>query len=263
MSNIIKAMLAEFSYFLEKYIDQTSILWSLIFVGFCCAVLFSITLKIVSVVISVNFQPNSKNLNKVMTCIYFASTFICSCIADDLSKAAYTWDSKLHRVMSNFEYMLSFTSNRDIFTNALNIADTTRNNDNLFKIAMYLNDKQWNTVFNSAGNSSWYFEKVYKAISDILRIGDYNLSLNVMYQGILAYIPAIIIFAVIVMIYLKISKEYKKYVFLLLIFIAICPFFSLGANIFMCVMLCSGTCILSYAEKICENAVKRFEKQPS
>ena len=80
--------------------------------------------------------------------------------------------------MSNFEYVMSFKTNRHAFLFALNLPDNAQNKKSLFKMALYLNNKQWNSVFDNAGEGAWYFEKVKKAIFEILHAGDCHLMLK-------------------------------------------------------------------------------------
>ena len=74
--------------------------------------------------------------------------------------------------MSNFHYVLSFKANRKLFLNALSLPDNTTNNSGLFQIAMYLNNNQWQKVYDNAGGSQWYFTKLKRSVDEILKVGD-------------------------------------------------------------------------------------------
>ncbi len=51
MLSLMKAQLAEFSYFLEKYFGLTSIIWSILFMSFCYALFFALVTKIIEYII--------------------------------------------------------------------------------------------------------------------------------------------------------------------------------------------------------------------
>ena len=179
----MKAMLAEFSYFMEKYFGKTSILWSIVFMAVCCAVIFITITRVIEYIVekrgnsgrqkvvhwsndSVKAAELSKEsgaeskktgeLPKKKTLkfklyglytVYSAFILLCSYSFNKLVLLTYTWDSKLQRVMSNFTYMLSFKSNRKLFFNALSLPDNVFNKNHVFNIALYLNDSQWDNNF--------------------------------------------------------------------------------------------------------------------
>ena len=51
MFRVMKAMLAEFSYFMEKYFGKTSILWSIVFMAVCYAVIFITITRVIEYVV--------------------------------------------------------------------------------------------------------------------------------------------------------------------------------------------------------------------
>ena len=181
MYKILKSMLAEFSYFIEKHFGITSILWSILFMAGCCAIVGVVIMKTAEIIscckstkkakksgsksggkngitdsdeaASVVSADNTGN-NECGKCknglsmfpVYVGFTVVCSYMMNRLIALSYTWDSKLQRVMSNFHYVLSFKANRKLFLNALSLPDNTTNNNGLFQIAMYLNNNQWQKV---------------------------------------------------------------------------------------------------------------------
>lgn len=232
MFRLLKSMMAQFSYFLEKYMNADSIVWTVIFIALYCSIIFVVILKIVETVLK-----HKKNLCTLYP-LYPVITAITSLIMNRLISTAYTWDSKLQRVMSNFEYIMSFKTNRQIFLSALNLPDNTYNQEHIFKIAMYLNDSQWNTVSKAAGNSAWYFEKVQKAFQDILKLGNWHLSLGITYQGLLTFLPIIAIAAISAAF---ITKKKKTSGYMMFAVAVLCVLENFGAGIFTCIMLYFGT----------------------
>ena len=71
--------------------------------------------------------------------VYIGIMLLITYFINYLVNTAYTWNSKLQRVMSNFEYVLSFKTNRHAFLFALNLPDNVQNKKSLFKIALYMN----------------------------------------------------------------------------------------------------------------------------
>lgn len=284
MYKILKSMLAEFSYFIEKHFGITSILWSILFMAGCCAIVGVVLMKAAETIAcckhekkvkksvvkngeavgkddvaasEVNADNNSdsgrcgkcKNSLSLFP-VYVGFTVVCSYIMNRLIALSYTWDSKLQRVMSNFHYILSFKANRKLFLNALSLPDNTTNNNGLFQIAMYLNNKQWQNVYDNAGGSQWYFAKVKKAIDEILKVGDTHLTLGVIYQGAAMLIPIvlIIVFGAILLL-----KGKKLHGILVLVCAGLCVFGNFGAVIFMAAMLIFGE-LLSI---IVDNSLKK------
>lgn len=242
MYRVLKSDLAVFSYFLEKYFGITSIIWSIIFIAIGCALIFSVAAKLLEI-----------KVKKQLFMAYIGFSMICSVIVNHLVTMVYTWDSKLQRVMSNFCYVLSFASNRKGFFNALNLADNESNQNHLFQIAMYLNDTQWNTITQSVGESSWYFKKVERAITEILRLGNCHLSLGIIYQNIFAYIPMLLIFCLAIYYFRKRKKTW--------IIIAasgcLCLIENLGATIFLCIMIYAGNIFFLWTKKTLQNIIQK------
>ena len=50
MYKILKSMLAEFSYFIEKHFGITSILWSILFMAGCCAIVGVVIMKTAEII---------------------------------------------------------------------------------------------------------------------------------------------------------------------------------------------------------------------
>lgn len=244
MLRVLKSMMAEFSYFLEKYFDITSILWSVLFISVCCAIVSIVVVKVIEILLARSGKPEKKCFP-----IYIGCTLFFSYIVNRLLLLPQTWDSKLQRVMSNFQYVLSFTTNRRAFLDSLMLPDNVTNQDNLFNIAMYLNDSQWKQVLEATGDGGWYFQKVQKALTEILRLGDNHLSLNVVYQNWMAYIP--MIFIILLGIAL-IIKHQKISGMLVLISGVLCIVYTFGTSIFMCIMLYLGSAIYMCLSKRCK-----------
>ena len=169
--------------------------------------------------------------------VYVGFTVVCSYMMNRLIALSYTWDSKLQRVMSNFHYVLSFKANRKLFLNALSLPDNTTNNNGLFQIAMYLNNNQWQKVYDNAGGSQWYFAKIKKAVDEILKVGDTHLTLGVVYQGAAMLIPIALI---IVLGAILLLKGKKLHGILVLVCAGLCAFGNFGAVIFIATMLILG-----------------------
>ena len=239
MLRILKSLLAEFSYFLEKYFDVTSIAWSVIFIAFCFAVIIGSAVKGLFWIIKT--KKTKKKIQEVRVDLFFpiytGIMLFITYFVNYLVNTAYTWDSKLQRVMSNFEYVLSFKTNRHAFLFALNLPDNAQNKKSLFKMALYLNDKQWHSVFNNAGEGAWYFEKVKKAIFEILHVGDCHLMLKPFQQGWLAYLP--IAGMLIILLIFLLRRNWMN----ALASTAACIFglfVNMGAGIFMLSAICFG-----------------------
>lgn len=157
MYKILKSMLAEFSYFIEKHFGITSILWSILFMAGCCAIVGVVIMKTaeiiscckstkkakkgvgkngitdgdeaVSVASAANTGDNECGKYKnglSLFPVYVGFTVVCSYMMNRLIALSYTWDSKLQRVMSNFHYVLSFKANRKLFLNALSLPEIGR-----------------------------------------------------------------------------------------------------------------------------------------
>lgn len=229
MLSLMKAQLAEFSYFLEKYFGLTSIIWSILFMSFCCALFFTVIIKIIEFIL---YKKKQKLYNLYYLCVILTAVF--GYIMNILITQAYTWNSKLQRIMSNFNYVLSFDSSRKAFLNALSLPDNTVNKKNLFLIAMYLDDKQWKSITKSLGDGGWYFEKIQKSLGQILKIGKMHLSLGVIYQGMSVYIPLVMIVALGIILLIK---KYKSAGVLVFICSAVCLLGNLGSNIFIVITL--------------------------
>lgn len=241
---VLKSMMAEFSYFIEKYCDITSILWTILFISACCAIISVIVVKVIEILWAHSGKSEKNGFPMYIGCVIFFSY-----IVNRLLLLPQTWDSKLHRVMSNFQYVLSFTTNRRAFIDSLMLPDNVTNQDNLFNIAMYLNDLQWKQVLEATGDGGWYFQKVQKALTEILRLGNNHLSLNVMYQNWMAYIPMIFI---ILLGIILIIRHQKISGMLILISGVSCIVYTFGASIFMCMMLYLGCVLYIYLSKRCK-----------
>lgn len=276
MFRVMKAMLAEFSYFMEKYFGKTSILWSIVFMAVCCAVIFITITRVIEYIVeergnsgrqkvvhwssesvkAAEFSSESgtepkktgelpkKKILKFklygLYTVYSALILLCSYSFNKLVLLTYTWDSKLQRVMSNFTYMLSFKSNRKLFFSALSLPDNVFNKNHVFNIALYLNDSQWNNIIEKLDSEKWYFEKVQKAIYEILHIGDYHLSLGVLYQGILSYIPIALLVLLGVILFVK---NYKIDACVVVIISGVCLLYNFGTCIFVCISMYLGLLI--------------------
>lgn len=279
MYKILKSMLAEFSYFIEKHFGITSILWSILFMAGCCAIVGVVLVKAAEIIacckhtkkvkksvikngeaaeeddvtggavtaseVNADNNSDSGDSGRCGKCknglslfpAYIGFTVVCSYMMNRLIALSYTWDSKLQRVMSNFHYVLSFKANRKLFLNALSLPDNTTNNNGLFQIAMYLNNKQWQKVYDNTGGSQWYFAKVKKAIDEILKVGDTHLTLGVIYQGAAMLVPIALI---IVLGAILLLKGKKLHGILVLVCAGLCAFGNFGAVIFMAAMLILG-----------------------
>ena len=73
MLRILKSLLAESSYFFEKYFGATSIAWSVIFVAFCSAVIIGSTVKGLFWVIGIKKNKKKKSLMPFDFNAYFIS----------------------------------------------------------------------------------------------------------------------------------------------------------------------------------------------
>ena len=60
MYKILKSMLAEFSYFIEKHFGITSILWSILFMAGCCAIVGVVIMKTAEIYLVVKVQKKQK-----------------------------------------------------------------------------------------------------------------------------------------------------------------------------------------------------------
>ena len=69
MLRILKSLLAESSYFFEKYFGATSIAWSVIFVAFCSAVIIGSTVKGLFWVIGI--KKNKKKTETAKVNLFF------------------------------------------------------------------------------------------------------------------------------------------------------------------------------------------------
>ena len=252
MYKILKSMLAEFSYFIEKHFGITSILWSILFMAGCCAIVGVVIMKTAEIIscckstkkakksgsksggkngitdsdeaASVVSADNTGN-NECGKCknglsmfpVYVGFTVVCSYMMNRLIALSYTWDSKRQRVMSNFQYLLSIKAHRKLFLNALSLPDNTTNNNGLFQIAMYLNNNQWQKVYDNAGGSQWYFAKIKKGVAMLIPIA------------------LIIVLGVILLL-----KGKKLHGILVLVCAGLCAFGNFGAVIFMATMLILG-----------------------
>ena len=263
MSKMLKIMLAQFSYFMEKYIGEDSVIWSILFVGICCSAIFAAAVKIIERMLQEKQKKrDSKQVIKNFFPLYIGISTILTYMMNQLMLHAYTWNSKLIRVMSNFNYVLSFDSNRKAFLKALSLPDNTYNQEHLFKIAMYLNDNQWQKVTDALGSGGWYFQKIQMAVTNILRVGDMDLSphlsLAVLYQNATAYIPLLL--TCLMGIYLLICKKDAMSGIMLLVISVVSVLFTMGAGFFFCVMIFAGVVFYMWTQKT-ENQIMNLVKK--
>lgn len=232
MIRIPKGMMAEFSFFLEEHFNITSIIWTILFMAVCFAIVSMWVIYIAKYIVAKKTQKKF-SIYPVYTGVTMVSFFI----MNHLVATAYTWDSKLQRVMENFNYVLTFPANRNLFFSALEIPNNTANQKNIFDIALYLNDAQWNKVIDTADGGGWYFGKVYKAITEILRLGESHMSLDIIYQNYWTFIPVILIvlFGTILII-----RKKRLSGILVIISGLLCIIGNLGAGIFVLTMLLAG-----------------------
>lgn len=175
-----------------------------------------------------------------------------------LVSQAYTWDSKLQRVMQNYQYIMAFDSNRRAVFKALSLPDNVVNRNSVFSMAMYFNDKHWDVIKNAVGDGGWYFAKVQKAITEILRIGDCHMSLGVIYQGTAAFVPIILIAAI------GLTFMIKKKVLpgvLILALSLMCILGNLGAGIYVLTALLLGLAVDKWLDVSLKNMEKKLKKQ--
>lgn len=231
MYRTLKAVMAEFSYFMEKYFNITSSIWTVVFIAIIWAMLFAFICKGLEIILNrkrkIRFFP-----------IYICSTILIGLLVNGLMISPEMWNSKLQRVKSNIEYVTSFPANRKIFFDALSIPDNDTNKDNVFKIAKALNEEQWNNVKKCTGDGKWYFEKVEKAIKEILKVQKYHVSLPVSEQYGTSMVPMLLLMILSVVLYIK----HKHLDATLTIFVSILSyFFSFGGSIFLVIMMYAGT----------------------
>lgn len=198
---MLKIYLGQFSYFLEKYFGLTSIIWTILFT----AILFAFfTTALVKLCEMVYRAKTNKNVSFFPGCV--AVSFLSSYVMNYYISNVTFWNSKLQRVMSNVEYVLSFDTSRKLFLYSLNLPDNTYNQNHLYQIAMYLNNSQWGAINSAAGDGSWYFESVQKAVTEILKLDGYHMSLQAFLQGGVTYLPAVLIFILSGLMFIKKEK---------------------------------------------------------
>lgn len=253
MFRIIKSQLAEFSYFLEKYFGITSIVWSVLFIAGACAVIGIAISKTVE-----SIYKKNKHKDCSFFSLYILITGITGFIMNVLISQAYTWDSKLQRVMQNYQYIMAFDSNRRAVFKALSLPDNVVNRNSVFSMAMYFNDEQWNVIKNAVGDGGWYFAKVQKAITEILRIGDCHMSLGVIYQGAAAFVPVILIAAIGLTFLIK--KKILPGVLILALSL-MCILGNLGAGIYVLAALLLGLAVEKWLDASLKNMEKKLKKQ--
>lgn len=235
MYRVLKSVMAEFSYFLEKYFDITSTLWTILFIAVACAMVVATICKAGEIAIKRHKKKRIRFLP-----IYLCSSIILSLLVNGLMISPEMWNSKLQRVMSNIEYVTSFPSNRDMFFDALSIPDNETNKSKVFKIAESINDEQWDAVKEHAEDGGWYFKKVEKAIKEILRLGYYHLALPVSKQYGFGVIPALSMIAFSMMLFFKHKKSDAV---IAIACSVLCFLYTLGGSIFLAVMCYTGICM--------------------
>ena len=150
MFRIIKSQLAEFSYFLEKYFGITLIVWSILFIAGSCALIGIAISKTAEII-----YKKKKHKDCSFLSLYLLLTGITGFVMNVLVSQAYTWDSKLQRVMQNYQYIMAFDSNRRAVFKALSLPDNVVNRNSVFSMAMYFNDKHWDVIKNAVGDGGW------------------------------------------------------------------------------------------------------------
>lgn len=223
MYRILKSVFAELSYCLEKYLCLDSILWSILLVAAGCAMVSVVLIKTAEILTKKKFNI-----------LYYLCTVICSYFIDVLLLRVQTWDSKLQRVMSNWNYVMSFQSNQEPFFQALGIPCNAANRSGSFRLAMFLNGSQWEKVANEFGEGGWYFQKVEKAMQEILQIRGRHLCLGIINQDVAAWIPLLAILFLGAA--LLIRKQWVSGAAVICCG-ALCLLGNLGASIFMLAML--------------------------
>ena len=253
MFRIMKSQLAEFSYFLEKYFGVTSIVWSILFIACTYAVIGIAVSKTLE-----RIYKKKKHKDCSFLSLYLLLTGITGFVMNALISQAYTWDSKLQRVMQNYQYIMAFDSNRRAVFKALSLPDNIVNRNSMFSMAMCFNDGQWDTIKNAVGDGGWYFAKVQKAITEILRIGDCHISLGVIYQGAAAFVPIILIATIGLMLLIK--KRILPGV-LILVLSLMCIFGNLGASIYVLAALSFGLAVDKWLNVYLKDMGKKLKKQ--
>lgn len=251
MYRILQTAMAEFSYMLEKHLMVTSMLPTAIIIAAAYAAVLAVVFLCVEAVCRKKytfcFRPAA-----------IAAAWAVSITGDALMRMPQTWDSKIYRVMSNFQYITSFDTNRQIFLSSLALPDSKYNKAHLFEIALKLNDAQWASVAEGTGGSSWYFLKVEKAIREICRIGNCHLSIRVMHQCLAAYISCIILAALGVALF---YRKHKIEAILVILVSVTCRWYSLGGAIFLCTMVLTIEGAWWYAQKLRMRNGKRNHPQ--
>lgn len=250
MYGVMRVMMGDFSYFLEKYAGMASIIWTIIFMAFCTAVIISVIVKTINIIYN-----KKKKQNKSFFAVYVSLAAVMSYIMNRMIMMPYTWNSKLQRVMSNFQYITQFPANSEPFFEGLKIPANVANQESMFQIAFFLNDRQWTDIYEKAGDSGWYFGKVWIALKDILRLGGYHMSLGVMMQGWMAYIPMILMIALAVFMFWK--KKFASGT-VIVISAVMSLIFTLGGAIFTCLVMYFG--ILSWMS-VKSNINVKFDKE--
>lgn len=239
MYRILQTAMAEFSYMLEKYLMVTSMLPTVIII----AAAYTAVLAVVFLCAEALCRRKRRICFRPLS---VAAAWAVSFTGDVLIRTPQVWNSKIYRVMSNFQYITSFDTNRQMFLSSLGLPDSKYNQANLFGIVLRLNDTQWASVAEGTGGASWYFLKVEKAIREICRLGDCHLSIRVTQQCFAACLPCVILAA------LGIALFYRKHraeAILVLAAAVTCLQYTLGGAIFLCTMVCSIEAIWQYAKR--------------
>lgn len=193
MLRLFKPMLGEISFFFEKYFGADSLLWTILVTAFC--------FSLVSVAAAETAGLLQKKRPSLSVCSGVSAALAVP--AGYLLSAPWTWNSKLQRVMTNFNYVLSFEANRKFFLEGLGLADNEANRKAMFRTALTISDGQWMKIIDRAEGSAWYFQKVYKAVHGILYIGNVSLSEKIIGQSLTAFIPAAALVILAVFLYRK------------------------------------------------------------
>lgn len=222
MYRLIKATLAEFSFLLEYYTGINAAWVTLLVVGAAFGVVVGFLTSLLE-----------KIIKKRVVVWPVVVGWICYDV-DLLMKNMPTWNSRLHRTLDNFSYIMSFDSNNKLFFSGLGIAGNEANKNAVMNIAFYLNHDQWQNVIDNGNNMAWYFEKVRNSIESVVKLGSMHLGVGLSNQWIGAFLPVVAV--VIIGVFMVIKKRRAEGIMIVLngLFFALG---NLGAGIFLLVMV--------------------------
>ena len=125
MTSVLKPMFGQASYFFEKHFKADCLIWTILFMAFCCA--------IVAVVLAGGAEALWKRKRgRDDPSFMGGSMAICTVLSfpvNVLLDAPFIWVSKLQRVMSNSNYVLSFDSNLNAFLGGLGLENNEHNKE--------------------------------------------------------------------------------------------------------------------------------------